>query len=89
MNLPTIKATDYQDWRFRDLDGSDDEPESVRAARFARHCTAKLQAEIDALKAQNGQLQAALQAVIDSADYVDTGHQIAIDALAKLKGVSV
>ena len=48
----------------------------------------KLMGEIDALKAQNSQLQAALQTVIDNADYVDTGHQIAIDALTKLKEVS-
>ena len=43
------------------------------------------QAEIDALKAQNAELLAALQAVVDNADYTDTGHEIAIDALEKVK----
>lgn len=45
---------------------------------YADHVTAELQAE-------NAELLAALQASVDNADYVDTGHEIAIDALAKIK----
>ena len=31
------------------------------------------------------ELLAALQAIVDNADYVDTGHEIAIEALARIK----
>lgn len=77
-------------WAWQD-DGTDDLesltcPVLISAPALRRLVAA---AKAEAPKAQTGELQDTLQAVVDNEDYVDTGHQIAIDALAKLKGVSV